>query len=89
LVYIGDLTTTDVLQETKDLSVRGTVSSIRWRPGTSELFIAGGTNTDTRYLIKYNVATKKEEDLSFVAKNAVVDLAFSADGNQLYFIQKP
>jgi WD40 repeat protein len=88
LVYIGDLTTTDTILDIKDLSARGKVTSIRWRPRSNQLYIAGSNNTDS-YLIQYSVTSKKEEDLSDLIDNNVADMAFHDVENLLYLLQAP
>lgn len=42
IVYIGNLSATDSVFETRDYSDLGIVESISWLPGTHSLYIAGG-----------------------------------------------
>lgn len=43
LVYIGDLRKQVSLKTVLDYSKKGVVRSIRWRPGTTELIVSGGS----------------------------------------------
>ena len=58
LVYIGDLRKQVTLVDILDYTEKGPVSNIRWRPGTTELIISGGSG-DNRYFEKYDTVTKE------------------------------
>lgn len=87
-VYISDLIVLSVAPEILDYSSNGTVSSIKWRPGTTQLAISGGNSTEERYFELYDTNTKSVEDLVFLSPTRVLDMAFSADGSLVYFINE-
>jgi len=85
LVYIGDLRKQVALVEILDFTEQGPVSNIRWRPGTTELIISGGSGHN-RYFQKYDTTTKESEDWVFLANGPVSDMAFNVAGDVVYFL---
>ena len=91
-VYLGNTSDTDKLVNKMDFKQYGPLESIRWRPHTTELYIAGGLlhNSDSesdRYLWVYDTATNTTTDITFLTHNKIKDMAFSSDGNKLFFVE--
>ena len=84
-VYILDLNAAGSLKT--ELNYTGDISSIRWRDTTSQLAITGGDSNTETFFVLYDYLKQTEEDLSDLAQSLVLDVAFSPDGNIIYFIE--
>jgi WD40 repeat protein len=85
VVYLGDLSVAEGLIEKIETHQEGGVTSICWRPGTSQLIISGG-NPRYGYQLSYDAATKTLSDITFNAGYTLGDIVCSPDGSSLYYI---
>jgi hypothetical protein len=83
--YVGDLSAVDSAPEKVETGQWGFVTSLCWRPGTSQLIISGG-NERYGYQQSYDAATKKLEDITFNEGYTLGNIGCSPDGKWIHYI---
>ena len=85
-VYIADLVAATKIIKILDYG-QEVINAIRWKPQTSQLCIAGGSDKNIIFEL-YDVNKGVTEDLAFMTEGVVLDVQLSADGGIVYFIEK-